>query len=290
MPTYQNCYSLVESVRRALNEFSDAYVRGTDTTGHYYNAYIVEKINLAQDFIYNYLMKRIPEEFLVEADLVGVNSVYTRPANYGKLLWFKDDNGLQVFPIDYNQRKLTASTGSDRQYYKIGNTLVLNKTGITTTYTLAYYRRPRTLDYGLSSAGGALSLTLATSAKKIADYYNGMMIENVTDDWVDTISDYTAARVATITETGAASKYYGIVSDLPEMFHELIAPKAVLYIKGESPLSEEKPTAGDKSDWMLDLREALRAYAGPSLDKDPSTLFEDFSPQQTGGLRVISNA
>ena len=134
-----------------------------------------------------------------------------------------------------------------------------------------------------------MSITLASTAKKIADYYNGMKIENVTDDWVDTISDYTEDRVATITETGAASKYYGIVSDLPEMFHDLIAPKAVLYIKAESPLSEEKPAASDRTDWMMDFREALRAYAGPELDKNPAYLFEDFEPQQTGAIRVISD-
>jgi len=292
MPTYANCYSMVKSARRALNESlsSDAYTKGTDTTGKYENAYIVEKINLAQKFIYNYLFKRIPEEFLESVDLVGVDSVYTRPANYGKLLYFKDDKGLQIYPIEVNQLRLTNSTGSGRLYYMKGNTLVLDKAGVTTTYTLWYYRKSRDLDYGLSSAGGALSLTLATSAKKVVDYYNGMVIENVTDDWVDTISDYTTARVATIgTETGAASKYYGIVSDLPDMFHDLIAPKAVLYIKSESPLSEEKPSAGDKKSWSDDLREALRAYAGPALDRDQSSIFEDFAPVPTGGVRIISS-
>lgn len=295
MPTFQNCYSLVKSARVALNDFdtsgSEAKTKGTDTTGHYLNEYIVEKINLSQSFIYNYLLKRIPEEFFETATLTGVNSAYTRPANFGKLLYFKDENGRQVYPIQERNRRLVNSTGSDRHYTIRGNTLVLDKAGITTAYDLLYYRKARELDFGLSTDGGALSITLALSAKKVVDYYNGMVIENVTDDWVDTVSDYTTGRVATIgTETGAASKYYGIVSDLPDMFHEFIAPKAVLYIKMESPLSEEKPSTADRKDFMDGLREALRGYAGSKLDVDDSTIFEDFSPIPTGGLRIISSS
>ena len=292
MGTTKNCYDLVKSVRRALNESAsdDAYTKGTDTTGHYENAYLVEKINVAQRYIYNYLLKRIPEEFLEEVDLAGVNSVYTRPANYGKLVYFKDDRGCQVFPVDVKQLKRTGATGSDRAYYRKGNTLVLDKDGITKTYTLFYYRKARDLNYGLSSAGGALSITLATSARKTADYYNGMEIENITDDWVDTISDYSAARVATIgSETGAASKYYGIVSDLPEMFHDLIAPKAVLEVKTESPLSEEKPSNQDWRNFRDNLRETLRAYAGPGLDVNPNSLIEDFHSQNFGGARIVAS-
>lgn len=278
MATYRNCYNLVESVRRALNEYSTAYMQGTDT-GHYDNVYIVEKINTAQRFIYNYLFKRLPEEFLEELDIVGVDSVYARPADYGKLVIFKTDTGLQVFPTTVDRLKRTNESGSDRHYYKKGGDLILDKSGITKTYTLFYYRKARDLDFGKSSAGEALALTLATSAKKIADYYNGMTIENVTDDWVDTISDYSDVRVATITtETGAADKYYGIVSDLPESFHDLIAPKAVLEIKGESVLSEEKPSAADIKNFRDNLRETLRAYAGPGLDEDVASLFEDFEP------------
>lgn len=293
MGTYQNCFDLVKTARHALNEFdingNDTYTKGTDTTGHYRNFYLVQKINIAQRFIYNFLFKRIPEEFFETASLTGVDSVYTRPADFGRLLYFKDENGRQVRPIQERSRRLTNSTGSDRLYTPRNNTLVLDKSGITKTYTLFYYRRARDLDYGQSSAGGALSITLATSAKKIVDYYNGMKIENVTDDWVDTITDYTAGRVATITNTGAASKYYGIVSDLPEMFHDLIAPRAVLEIKGESTIAEEKPSAADRNNFMENLRETLRAYAGPALDVDPNSLIEDFGPVNVR-LGIISNA
>lgn len=294
MGTYQNCFDLIKTVRHALNEFdvngNDTYTKGMDTTGRYRNFYLVQKVNSAQKFIYNYLFKRIPEEFLESVDLVGVDGVYTRPANYGKLVYFKNSDGRQIFPTTVNRLSLTASTGSDRIYYGKGNTWVLDKSGTTKTYTLFYYRKSRDLDFGLSTAGGAKSLTLATSAKKIVDYYNGMLIENVTNDWVDTISGYTTARVATIgTETGAADKYYGIVSDLPEMFHDLIAPKAVLLVKSESVIAEEKPSKADRDEYTELLRETLRAYAGSALDKNPNALIEDFSPQRTGGMRIVSN-
>lgn len=295
MPTYENCYTLVKSARQALNESdrsgNDAYTRGTDATGHYENSYIVDKINLSQEFIYDYLLKRIPEEFFETASLVGVDSVFTLPANFGKLLYFKDDRGLQVFPMRERDRRLESATGSDRLYTKRGTTLVLDKAGVTDTYTLFYHRKARDLDYGLSTAGGSLSITLATSAKKLVDYYNGMIIENISDDWVDTISDYTTGRVATIgTETGAASKYYGIVSDLPDQFHKFISPKAVLLIKRESPLSEEKPSNADEDSFLESIREAFRAYSGAPDDVEPGSIFEDFHPPVTGGIRIVSDA
>jgi len=265
MGTYHNGYSILSDVREDLHVHSTALVQGTETHSPYSNAQILRKINNAQDFIYSLLIKRIKGQFLESVDLTGVDSVFTLPWNFGYLREFKNEDGYKVFPIDIDSLPLNSGTGSDRKYYRKGNTLVLTESGVTETYTLWYYKKPRELNQGMSSAGGALSLTLASTAKAIADYYNNMIIENVTDDWTDTISDYTAARVATITETGAASKYYGIVSELPEVFHPLIAPKAVLSLK-LMPISKQKPTVAEKAEWEEMLLEALRSFAGEAED------------------------
>ena len=141
------------------------------------------------------------------------------------------------------------------------------------------------MDQGSSAAGGALSITLASTAKKIAGYYNGMKIENITDDWIDIISDYTAARVATIgTETGAASKYYGIVSDIPEPFHHLIIPQAVFEITGNYPIAKEKPQLTGLQIWQQDFLATLRAYAGPTLDTYAEDTWSSYGSGRQGNI------
>lgn len=276
MATYLNCYTLLEKVRVLLNEYSAAYVQGTDTTGKYNNAQIVDGINAARRYIYNLLLKRIPHEFEKETTLVGVNSVYTLPADFGVLRYFKDSDGCQIYKIGQNQRKVTGQTGSDQHYYRRAGTLILDKSGVTETCTLIYYKKCRELDQGVSTAGGALSLTLASTAKKIVDYYNDMMIENVTDDWTDTISDYSSARVCTIAQTGAASKYYGIICDMPEPFHYLYPSRAVFEITGNYPVVQEKPTQSGFELFNQNFVATLKAYAGEALDSYPEDIWCEY--------------
>jgi len=283
MATYFNCYDLVKKVRTVLDEQSKQLQKGRDVSGRYSNDQVVDGINAAQRFIYSLLLKRYPQYFFETASLTGVNSVFTLPADFGQLLYFKDDRGYQVAPIREQNRKLTSSTGSDMIYTQRNNTLVLDKTGITDTYTLFYYRKPRDLDQGKASAGAAKSITLATSAKMIADYYNGMTIENDTQGWVDTVGtatgSYTTARKATITtETAAANDYYGIVSDLPEMFHHLFVPRAVMSITGLYPGAKEKPSQSGSILFNDDLRAALSAFSNSGLDRNRSEIFDEWSP------------
>ena len=266
MATYLNGYTLLEKVRVRLNEYSTAYCQATDTTGKYSNDQIMDGINDAQRFLFSFLLKRIPYQFEVDVALTGVSSVYTLPADFGVLRYFKDSDGYQIHPIGTQQRKTTSATGSDQHYYRKGNTLVIDKAGITEINTLTYFKKCRELTQGVTSAGAATSATLATSAKAIIDYYNGLTIENITDSTVDVISDYTAARVATVTNTWTASKYYGTVSDIPEPFHHLMIPRAVFEITANYPVVQEKPTKSGKDLFMEDLYETLSAYAGPTLD------------------------
>lgn len=287
MSTYKNAYQILTDVRLGLDEYSSGYLQGTDTTGHYSNEYLTKKINEAVRYLYAILFKRVPHEFLEETSLTGVNSVFTLPADFGKLIYFKDDNGYRVYPIGVSQFKTRDSDGSDRHYYRKSNTLVLDKTGVTSTYTLYYQRKCRDVHMGQASAGAATSMTLSsTYAPKVADYYNGMTVENITKDWVDTIDDYSAARVATISETAAASDWYGIVPDIPEPFHELIAPKTILAVRNEFPKVKRKPTRNDLNEFAEQLAFALNAFASADGDTPIDELFANYDDYGVAGIIV----
>ena len=90
---------------------------------------------------------------------------------------------------------------------------------------------------GTASAGGAASLTFdttdgtdatGTGGRLEADYYNNskIEIESGTGAGIDTITDYTAARAATVTGTFSTDSVYGTVSRLPEEGHHLIILEA----------------------------------------------------------------
>lgn len=284
MATYLNGHTLLEKLWIQLvgyNSNITAYLQATDTTGPYSNAQIMDGINAAQRFLYSALFTRIPYEFEEEVSLVGVSSVYTLPADFGQLRFFKDSDGYQIHPIKTDNRRTTSGSGSDQFYYRKGNTLVIDKASVTETCTLTYYRKCRDIEQGKASAGAATSITFATTAKKIADYYNGLTLENITKDWVDTIDDYTAARVATISETAAANDYYGTVPDLPESFHFLIIPRAVFEITGNYPVAKEKPNVVGVELFNQQFMATLRAYAGEALDTYAEDIWCDYG---SGGI------
>lgn len=271
---YRNAYSLLAEVRKGLGEYSQAHVQGVDSTGVYDNADILKKINDAQEFLYNSLLNRKPDLFYKSVALTGVASVYTPPADFYRLRRIEDLNGLKLTRIDLDDKKRVLDQGTGWFYYQIGNTFVLDRDSATDILTVYYISRCRKLDAGLASAGGAKSITLATTARKEADYYNSMKIENINKDWNDTISDYSAARVATLAaETAAALDFYGLVSELPEEFHDLIGPKALLLMK-EAPGSPNPPTVTEINNFNESLAEAFLAFFGSfNSDQDAMELF-----------------
>lgn len=284
MSTYKNAYRLVEDVRRGINEYSTVYMEATDTSCTHSNTLIVDNINQAQGFIYALLIKRIPGEFLTSASLTGVASVFTLPTDYGKLCIFKDDYNQKIFPIDIDKLKLSTSTGNKRLYYRKGNTLVLDRDSITDTYTLWYYKRPRDVDMGKATAENTLALT----SKNIADYYNGMYIENVSDSEADLITDYTAARVITHTDTLDSADYYGIVPDIPEMFLDLIAPRAIMQMK-LLPTTQVTLTKADQDNFTDMVITSIRAFAGASEDITVEELFLDLEPSTPMGSGIVAS-
>jgi hypothetical protein len=271
---------MVSDVRMALNDWSTEKIQGQDTSGSIRNEYIISKLNNAQRYIYNAIFLRQPEIFFTTITISGVNSVYTLPWNFGVLDEFRDEDGYKVNKLQPYQRKLVDSEGVDNFYLRQGNTLVLDKTGITTGYTLYYYTKPRDIHLGTCASGGAGAFVLGSDAKKIEDYYNGMSIENVTQDYTDTITDYVgSSRTATVTTTPTVNDYYGIVSELPEPFHFLITMKAILDIITEHPNAQTKVDKPDFAIFNEQLLDVLRTFAGSSKDVNIESIFCDFEPQ-----------
>jgi hypothetical protein len=272
---YHNCYAMLEEIRTDFNEYSAAFCQGTDTSGVYDNTDIVRKINASQKFIFNLLFQSMPELFLTSSDVTGSSGVYTIPSDVHKMDSIFDADGVQIHPINIQEKHLTSRTGSDYLYYRKGNTIVRDS-GISDALTFNYYTTVKDLTQGMSSAGASGSLTLATTAKPIADYYNNIIIENITDGWASTITDYTAARVATLTGTGAASKYYGTVSQLPDIFHPLISERATILLKN-TVVSPQRPEAGELVDFKEHLVETIKSFAGSQADISIDELINDFS-------------
>jgi hypothetical protein len=273
-----NCWEILSQVRYGLNEQSTALVNGTDTSGKFQNSELIRNINNAQNFLWSILFQQFPEFFLTSASITILNSVATLPGDCWRIRKIIDSDGYDITPINVGYKHAGSQQGSEQLYYRYGNTIRVDADSVSETGTIWYYSRCRELDTGLTSAGGAASATLATSAKAIADYYNGMRIENITDSTNDTITAYTVGRACTVTNTWAASKYYGIISDLPEIIQPLIASRAIITMK-QSPRVPVALTAADISIFDEELRTALQMFAGTlNGDMDMESLFNDFTP------------
>ena len=137
MSTYDNCYKIVEDVRDDIGEYSEDIVRGT-TEGEFRNAWIIRMANNAQRRLYGGLLRRIPEQFLSSIAASVSSSSFTLPWDFGRLVRYEDENGYKVYRSDVNALPISGGIGSDKLYYRQGNTLILNKTGVTETYKLWY--------------------------------------------------------------------------------------------------------------------------------------------------------
>ena len=279
MSSYLNAYEIVAKVRRAVNEYSTGKMQATDTSGPFSNELILDAIHDAQKFIFDLLFVRCPHLFLSSSDLTGSSSVYTLPSDFLKLRRFETSDKVKISLISVDGRHLNDNGGSKYLYYRQGNTLVIDKDGLGDTCTIWYYTRPRRIDMGKVQTGGVLSMTLATSARKEVDYYNNMIIEDITADFSSTISDYSAARVATIAATAGTADYYGIVPELPEEFHHLISRRAIMIMKGY-PQNTVPLVRTEYEMFKEDLVETIRSYVGDLDigDVTPEDVFMDLEP------------
>lgn len=261
-----DCYNLIASVRQELNEYSEAYVQGTDTLGKYQNTYLLIKINQSYRYLYALLAQRIPGYFYAKIEVTGVASVFTLPGDFGQLLEVRDAGGYKVIPVKVGNIPTDEATGNSNEYFRTGNAITINKAGISSTYTFYYIKKSRDLEFGKAAAGAAASITFPSSFSKVVDFYNGMTLNNITKDWTDTITGYAATRIATISETAATDDYFGLIPEIPEAFHHLIAPKAVQLVKASFPLAQEKPTSAEIGLWNEMLADAIRLYGTENND------------------------
>jgi hypothetical protein len=265
---------MLEDVRLNLDDYSDGLCKGTET-GKVENIVIVRKLNEAQKYLFNLLFAEMPELFLNEVSVTGSSGVYTIPTDVHKLDSIMDSGNHIIRPINIQLKKVTSTSGSDHLYYRKGNALV-SDSGSSDAVTFNYYKTVKDLTQGVSAGGTATSITLAATANKTADYYNNIVIENVTDGWADTITDYTTTRIATIATRCTLGKYYGTVSELPEIFHPLIPQKATILLKNRVN-SPQRPELGEQSDFAEQLRETLKSFAGSKNDVSMDELMFDDS-------------
>jgi len=290
MSTYRNAYDILARVREGINEYSADLVQGTHTHGKYNNAQLLEYINRAQGFLFSMLKKRVEGIFVKSASIVATSSIFTLPWDFGSLKELRDASGYRVSPSTVFALPNIGADGTDALYYRAGNTLVLNKSGVAATYTLWYNSIPRDIHAGtMGASSGALAAHLSTSyAPKVDDYYNNMKMESITGDWISTISDYVGStRVATITQTGVSGHYYGIVPEIPEPLHRFIAPRAIHIAKAEHPASQEKPTRAEIELFAEDLVETMTAFGVDGEDITPEDIWVDFaSPLSSPGISI----
>ncbi len=256
-----NCYELVAEIRRGLNDYSTAKVQGSDTTGPFSNETIVKATNDSQKYLFDLLFTRMPHLFLKSTSLTASSGVFTLPSDFFKVKRLENEDKVKISPISVDQRHLNSGDGSKYLYYRKGNTLVSDYDGLGDTYTLFYYTRPRNLNLGQVSTAAANSMTLASTARAEADYYNNMKVEDITDGNVYTISDYTAAKVATIAGTPGTADYYGLIPEMPEEFHHLIGQRALMKLKS-LPQAVVPVSAVELALFKEDLVETIRSYCG----------------------------
>ncbi|RPI88692.1 MAG: hypothetical protein EHM41_00015 [Chloroflexi bacterium] len=289
MSTYLNCHELLAAVRQGLNEYSTARLQATSTSGAYLNDYLVRKINAAQRQLHALLFRYMKDDFLTApTDITVTSSVITLPADFYILNELRDQDGYKVFKSEARDLPVNSGSGVENLYYRRGRTFRLNKSGITDTYKISYYSQPRELTQGVAAGTN----TLASSAKAIADYYNNMTLEVANDGSVFTISDYTAARVVT-PSTGSLTNayYYGLVSDLPENFHHLIAPRAIQLVNLEFPVAQGALVNASLAqvyltEWKDMVADELIAYTGNDVDIDIEDIFGDY--QSSGPSRGVN--
>jgi len=293
---HENAYKFIADVRHGLNEYSAALWAGSDTSGKFSNSYILDKLNAAQARIYALVMKSdVREIFYESASVTVTSSVITLPWDYGKILQLEDADGYKVWPSTARITPVTGEEGSDNLYYRDGNTLVLNKTGVSDTYTLKYFKKPRKMAYGAAAATSGLnSLLLAATVDTVLrdDYYNNLIFDNYTQGKYATVSDFVASTRTATTGTSpgavtwAENDVYGSVPDMPEEFHNLIAPLTIIIIKAEHPAAQERPNQAEISMWSEALMEVMAAFANQPDDIPIESIFCDLAG--FGGMTGIS--
>lgn len=209
---------------------------GEGTAAQWTDRELLRRLNHTQRRLALVVSKADGDWLVKSVAVTPSNSVITWPADCSKPLYLEETTSGRPVPfatrvMDRRVSRLAGTTlysGAVEAYFE-RQKIVVNVDGYGTGGTLWYQERVPDLHVGTAATGAATSITLASNdgagvssggfgAKAIADYYNGAKVEIVsgTGAGIDTISDYTAARVATVTGTYDTTSVYGTVSKLPE--------------------------------------------------------------------------
>jgi hypothetical protein len=282
--TYLSAYHILRDVREGLGEFSADLMHGVDTSGAYSNTWLTRRINEAQFELYAALLKVIPDEFFATSSITAVSSELELPWDFGRIIQLRDANGSVVVPRLPRELPADASGGSKLRYYRKGRSLYLTRSAVNDSYTLYYRRMPREIHAGKAGTGSTTdSIVLDDDfAPTIADYYNDMVLENLTQDWTAEVTDYSAARAATVSATAAKDDIYGLVSELPEAFHYLIGPRALIEARIQSSNPKKPVGPNEIPSWQKKVLETLSSFNLAEDKLVPESLWSDVGAGSAG--------
>jgi len=227
---------------------------GEGTAKHWSDLNLMRRINLSQRLVAK-IVSMSPGDWLIKksSSLTPSSSVISLPADCSKPVYLEEVASGRALPwltggVKARRVSRVAGTSLDvgyREAYPIGNTIEVNEDSYGEACYLWYEQRVPDLQAGTAAAGAATSLTFPDdrNSVKIADYYNNVAIEIVSGTGAghDTITDYTAARVATVTNTCSTDSIFGTISVLPEETHMLMILEAsLLAIMKPSSTMDEK--------------------------------------------------
>lgn len=247
-----NAYDMLDLLRDNIGE---------TTAAQWSNKNLLRRLNLAYDSVSKFVNESSGQWLVKSKSLTASNSVLTLPDDCAKPIYLEDSSGYAVNWLNsVAQRRVSKAVGVNIdlihviEAYPLKDTIELNVSSESGTYTLWYQQRIYELHAGTAAAGGAGSLTLEASlrADKRNDYYNGAKIEVISGtvpgryDITDFIG---STRVLTIDTTNTFSTdNYGIVPITPPECNNLILLYATL-------LSLAKPSSS------MD-KEILNLYTG----------------------------
>lgn len=258
-----NAYDMLADLRSNLNEA---------TADHWTDTELLRKLNQAQQKTAMHLSMQPGNWLIASAAVSPSGSVITLPSDCAKPLYIEEtSSGTPIlFKTSLQDRRTSRSYGVEVPWdhrpleaYPLMNTIEVNQDSYSTACTLWYQIRVPDLHTGTASAGGAASLTMDTTdgtdgtgngARLEADYYNNVDIEIVsgTGPGIDTVTDYSVARVCTVTGTYSTDSVYGTVPrGIPDQGHGLIILEATM-------LALSKPSASIDPTVKQDFREEKR--------------------------------
>lgn len=272
-----NAYEQLYSVRDFVGE---------QTAAHWSDRFLLTCLNAAQARLALKVAKAPGGWLITSGSVTPSSSVITLPTDCAKPVYLEETaTGSPIsWEVTVSERRVGRQLTSQLEvtmteaYHQMGQ-IVVNKDDYSTACTLWYQIRVPDLHVGTASAGGTASITMSAydgagastgfGARVIADYYNLSQICAISGTGspaIDTITDYSAARVATVSGTYAASTVYGTISRLPEQCHQLMWLEAALTALAKpASLMEKEAWAFLKDRWSEANNEFIEWISTPHV-------------------------